>query len=137
VVKGAVLKGMGLGTEPCIKVTKSLRHYGFSLSESYAEYKHNNAKTVVDPFHGRKVATNQLEWVIKKGSVILPNEPIRQTLSMGCNFTRANLGAGASVRFVFVATAELSPPSSLENLPRSWYFLLKFMTSINKRNRPE
>jgi predicted RNA binding protein YcfA (HicA-like mRNA interferase family) len=109
---------MGMGTAAPKKVEKCLRHYGFSLSESYAHYKHNNAATVVDPFHGRRVATNQLEWVVKKGSVILPDAPIQQKLSMGCNFTQRNIDTGASVRFIFVATAQNNPPTCLDQLPR-------------------
>jgi hypothetical protein len=107
-----------MGTEPCKKVGKCLRHYGFSLSESYAHHKHNTAKTVIDPFHGRRVATNQLEWVVKKGSVILPDAPIQQKLSMGCKFTQSNIDKGASIRFIFVATVLNNPPSCLEELPR-------------------
>jgi hypothetical protein len=125
-VKGAVLKGMGMGTEPCKKVDKCRRHYGLSLTESYAHYKHNNATTVVDPFHGRRVATDQLEWVIKKGSVILPDAPIQKTLTLSCRFTPQNIDTGANVRFVFVATDQGNPPSTLAQLPRGKCKHVKF-----------
>lgn len=114
---------MGIGMDVAPKVKPCPRHYGMCVSEAYADWRHDSDRTVTDRFLGRQVVPDQLIWLIRKGDVILPDEPIVSTFAITYIFTRRALEAGDSVRTIFVATDMVTPPSSLSELPRGTAYL--------------
>ncbi|KAH0537284.1 hypothetical protein FGG08_005909 [Glutinoglossum americanum] len=118
VVKGAVLRGMGIGMDVPVPVMSCPRHYGICISQVYADWMHNGETTVIDSFNRRQVVPKQLIWLVRRGDVILPGRPIVSTFSTDCKFTRRHLELGESVRMTVVATAIENPPSNLSDLPR-------------------
>ncbi|KAI9777865.1 MAG: hypothetical protein M1839_008542 [Geoglossum umbratile] len=123
VVKGAVLKGMGIGADMPYRLRSCPRHYGVCVSQIYADWAHDSARVVIDEFHGRQVVRDQLIWLVQRGDVILPDKPVVSTFSIGYRFTPRHLELGESVRMVIVATALERPPSNLSDLPRGKEYL--------------
>jgi hypothetical protein len=126
VVKGAVLRGMGIGMDVAAKAMPCPRHYGICVSQIYADWSHSSEHTVTDHFHGRQVVPNQLAWLIRKGDVILPGGPIVSTFGVECRFTSSQLDLGEDMRIIFVASAADNPPSSLSTLQRGKAYLPYF-----------
>lgn len=62
--------------------------------------------------------SEQLVWLVRKGDLILPDEPIVSRFDLEGNFTSKHLISGKSMRIVFVASAIDNPPSTLAELPR-------------------
>jgi hypothetical protein len=122
-VKGAVLRGMGIGMDVAPQVRPCPRHYGISVSQIYADWRHNSERTVTDRFHGKQVAPEQLVWLVRKGDVILPDRPILSTFSVECRFTSKQRESGQNLRITFAASAIDNPPPSLFDLPRGTAYL--------------
>ena len=125
-MKGAVLRGMGIGMDVAVKVKPCPRHYGICVSQMYAGWKHNSEKAVADRFHGRQVVPEQLMWLVRKGDVILSDEPIVSTLIVDCRFTSKHLESKGSMGIIFVTSTNENPPSDLSNLPRGTVYLPYF-----------
>ena len=51
------------------------RSYGVSVSESFSEIRHSRQDFVVDPITRTATAKEQLMWLIKKGDLILSDDP--------------------------------------------------------------
>lgn len=102
-----------MGMEVAAKVNSCPRHYGICVSQIYAEL------TDVDRSSRRQVVTKQLVWLVRRGDVILPGEPIKSKFDLECRFTSKHLKLGKSMRITFVASGIDNPPSSLAELPRS------------------
>jgi hypothetical protein len=117
VVRGAVLRACGVGMSPPEPSKASPKHYGFSISESYADYKHVGAPTMKNKVTGQRVASNQLSWIIRKGDLILPGQPLRQTFVMNCTFETSKVQGNESVRLTFVGANMDEPPATLQGLP--------------------
>ncbi|KAI9868848.1 MAG: hypothetical protein M1813_004699 [Trichoglossum hirsutum] len=116
VVKGAVLRGMGVGMDALHKARTCPRHYGICTSQVYAGWRDCNARTFRDGFDGRQMVPEQLIWLVQRRNIILPNKPIESTFDIQCKFAR--LGSGESVQMIVAATAMEKPPSNLSDLPR-------------------
>jgi hypothetical protein len=97
------------------------RHYGLCVSESYAEYKHSGHEAVKDQFHGRKIVPEQLIWIVKKGDLILPDEPLKRKFGLSCKFSYSQISNNEKVRLTFVGTESQEPPSRLRVLPKGEY----------------
>lgn len=120
IVKGAVLRGFGVGMKTGPPVTWCPRHYGISLSSTYEEWQHLGEQVVKDTFDGRVKVKDRMVWLVKKGDAILPPpyEPITQSYAIRWYFTQADYEAGKKVRVTFAATTYDDPPSSMAGLPR-------------------
>ncbi|KAI9786203.1 MAG: hypothetical protein M1839_007613 [Geoglossum umbratile] len=118
VVKGAVLRGMGIGMDVPARLRSCPRHYGICLSQIYADWRHDGAEAVADWFHGRQVVPRQLIWLVQRGDVILPDGPIVSTYSIDWKFTPKHLESGQSVQMTVAATALEIAPTNMSSLPR-------------------
>lgn len=110
VVKGAVLRGMGMGMTVAAKVYKCRRHYGICVSQISAEL------TDVDRLSRSQVVTEQLVWLVRKGDLVLPDEPTVSRIDLECRFTSKHLTLGTSMRLKFVASAMDNPPLTLAEI---------------------
>lgn len=119
VVRGAVLAGIGMGIPIPPKVSRCLRHYGVCVAEEYKHWQHFEQDQVSDVFHGRPMARDPLIWKVRKGDLILPNEPIIKVFAINCKFTDpAHQPVDQTVNIKFVATALDDLPLKLSQLPR-------------------
>lgn len=119
VVKGAVLRGMGIGMAPSGKVVSCPRHYGLCVSHKYQAWRNLNDNTIQDSFHGGTMVPDQLVWLIRQGDAILPDRPTISSFTLRCKFTPTQYENGNSVRVTFVATNLLTPPTILAKLSQS------------------
>lgn len=118
-----------MGMEVAAKVNSCPRHYGICVSQIYAEL------TDVDRSSRRQVVTEQLVWLVRRGDLILPDEPVVSRFDLECRFTSKHLDLGKSMRIIFVASAIDNPPSRLTELPKCtatlfFSFILFFLKSI-------
>lgn len=65
-----------------------------------------------------QLVTGRLVWLIRRGDLILPDEPIVSRFDLECNLTSKYLKLGKSTRIIFVASAIDNPPSTLAELPQ-------------------
>ena len=70
------------------------RSYGVSVSESFSEIRHNDQDHFVDPLTKKSMAKEQLMWLIKKGDLILSDEPRVVKQSFTKNFSEMDLRKG-------------------------------------------
>jgi len=89
VVRGAAIFGIEKPVLPSMSACS--RSYGVSVSESFSNIRHN----VKDHFiHKVPMAMEQLLWLIKKGDLILSNEPrvVKQNFSKSFSETETRTG---------------------------------------------
>jgi hypothetical protein len=118
IVKGAVLRGMGVGTAPAPHVRSCPRHYGICVSHKYEEWQNLGENTVRDSFHGQRMVPDHLSWLVRQGDAILPTEPIDERLGVRCKLTKQQYALGSSLRITFVASGNPDPPTTMANLSR-------------------
>ena len=75
VVRGAVAKGLQMGTGNPISIRKCRRHYGVSVSQPFSSFKHAEENVYVDPFDGERKSRGQMIWLLKKGDALFSNQP--------------------------------------------------------------
>lgn len=119
IVKGAVLRGMGVGMAAAPTIRSCPRHYGICVSHKYEEWKNLGEATVKDAFHGQRMVPDQLFWLIRQGDAILPFDPIITQFGVRCKFTKQQYDLGSSVRITFVASSILEPPSTMGSFSRA------------------
>jgi len=73
VVRGAAIFGIEKPVLPAMSA--SSRSYGVSVSESFSEIRHSVQDRFVHPIARAEMAMEQLLWLIKKGDLILSDEP--------------------------------------------------------------
>jgi hypothetical protein len=123
---------MGIGMDAAVSARPCPRHYGICASQMYADWRHSREEAVKDRFHGRQVVPDQLIWIIRKGDVILPGEPIASTISVECRFTSRHLDSGENMRVTFVTSTSENPPSNMSSLPRGTAYLPYFSLSTSR-----
>ncbi|KAI9769806.1 MAG: hypothetical protein M1840_003800 [Geoglossum simile] len=116
VVKGALLRVIGIGTEALPKAGTCPRHYGICTSQEYAGWRDGNMRTITDGFDGRRMVPEQFIWLVQKGDIIIPNKPIETTFDIQCKFTNRHRELGESVQMGIAATALEKPPLNLSSL---------------------
>lgn len=121
IVKGAVLRGMGVGTAPAPTVRSCPRHYGICVSHKYEEWQNLGENTVKDSFHGQRMVPDHLSWLVRQGDAILPTEPIDERLGVRCKLTKQQYALGSNLRITFVASSNPEPPSTMANLSRGMF----------------
>lgn len=119
VVRGAVLTGIGMGIPIPPKVSNCPRHYGICVAQEYKDWQHQEQEEISDLFHGRRMARDPLIWMVGKGDLILPDEPIVNQFTINCKFTAsAHRAPDKTVGIKFVASNQDDLPSRLSQLRR-------------------
>ena len=75
-----------------VKVKSCPRHYGIRVSRTYADPMGVDRSSKKQP----EVVTKQLIWLVRKGDLILRDEPIVSTFDLECKFTSKHLKMGQS-----------------------------------------
>jgi len=85
-VRGAVAKGLeGPGRAPVL-ARKCRRHYGTGYSEYFVYGKHKEDDSFTCRFTGRKLARNQMEWLLTKGQNLSTKAESHARLSFQTDF---------------------------------------------------
>ncbi|KAI8665736.1 hypothetical protein NCS56_01010700 [Fusarium sp. Ph1] len=122
VTQGSVLRVMGLGASQPTAVQACPRHYGIAASEEWSQWRHGGKgqkSPVKDQVHGHKMAVGQITWLVRKGDVIIPDNPIKTTQPVTCAFKDDYLGGSSTARITFCATTMTDAPTALDQLPES------------------
>jgi len=112
VVQGAVLCGAGIGVKNAVHVRSCPRHFGVVGSEVLTSWKHPyvNVDIGADEVHGTNMAMNQIKWLIQKGDVLIPGQPIEGSCVIECSIRRHNLYDGTTLWVTICATDSDEPP---------------------------
>ncbi|KAK1754394.1 hypothetical protein QBC47DRAFT_383808 [Echria macrotheca] len=145
VVKGAIIKSLGLYTEKLPFVRACPRDYGIKIRSQYAAYKHNPDEVQVD-VEGMTWATDQIRWFIRNGDVIFPDKPL--VMMYDCHWsmrasefpgtqTKRSPGApqpsDAAIRdVVFIASSESPAPTRFDALNPSSSQVLSLRCDLTK-----
>lgn len=111
---------MGLGASQPTAVQACPRHYGIAASEKRSQWRHGGKgqkSPVKDQVHGHKMAVGQITWLVRKGDVIIPDNPIKTTQPVTCAFKDDYLGGSSTARITFCATTMTDAPTALDQLP--------------------
>jgi hypothetical protein len=122
VVRGAAIFGIEKSTNKPISTMRACtRSYGVSLSLPFSEVAHNIKDRFVDPLTKVAMAQGQLQWLIKKGDVILSSEPKEATSEYTINFTETSPKSGS----IQIYTYDEEDIDTLDRLSTSRNGLLK------------
>ena len=75
---------------------------------------------MVDPFHNRKMVPGQLIWLVRKGDLIRPGEPITKTFGLKCRMDDKQYTEGHTIRETFVSTDLDDPPDAVAEFPETY-----------------
>lgn len=117
-MRGAILKGMGVGSNLATRVEICPRHYGVCLDETYNEsnLEHDREVTERSNLTNRDLVRGRIKWMVKKGDVILPDSPIISSVDFESHVSMAQYDRGVKVRVTFVATSLPDPPNNISEL---------------------
>ncbi|KAF2395573.1 hypothetical protein EJ06DRAFT_268430 [Trichodelitschia bisporula] len=118
VAKGAVLKAIGMGAGIASKVWICRRSYGVCVSRSYENWRDFKQKAVKNAYHGQRQVTDQITWMVNKGDVIFPGDPLIQRYPIRLNFTKKHYEEGGKLSLDFTTTGMDDPPTVLRELPQ-------------------
>jgi hypothetical protein len=106
------------------------RSFGVSVNSLYSDIDHNPKDQVVDPLTKNTMAEKQLVWLIKKGDLILSNEPKIVKTTFNRNFTEQDTRTG---KFQIYAFDGDDLPDRLANAQNgsSFVFLFSAFLSAN------
>lgn len=88
VAKGAVLMGLQLGCWIPPPSKKCPFHVGVVLSQRFMHYEHHRRQRYTDSFDDVPRGNDNVKWVISKGDLIAPDEPISKTLRLVTKMTQ-------------------------------------------------
>ncbi|KAH7126600.1 hypothetical protein B0J11DRAFT_613987 [Dendryphion nanum] len=126
VSRGAVLAGAGVGTTKPPPVREAPRYYGFSITKVHEDWKDGTSADLVENhFDHRTMVPDPMTWLVRRGDLILPNEPITRQMEVDIRFTNAMKKHNTTVQMIFVAArldAALTenpegPPARLMDVP--------------------
>ncbi|KAI4698491.1 hypothetical protein J4E81_005714 [Alternaria sp. BMP 2799] len=86
VVRGAAVKGLEDGSNNAVLKRKSRRYYGTPYSIPFNRRVHDNRDVYHDPFDGRKMAYNQMSWLLKKGQDLHASKATHATVDLYPHF---------------------------------------------------
>ncbi|KAK3386885.1 hypothetical protein B0H63DRAFT_508806, partial [Podospora didyma] len=118
-VRGAVIHALGGITPRPTPVRRAPHHHGIVRREAYDRSRHIDEDWERHPVDARQQATEQIEWLVKKGDPIFSDTktPRHERLLLVRKFVPKDITAAKVCRVVFVACGEDSPPSRLQDLP--------------------
>lgn len=117
VALGAVLKGIGVGAAlpPVVKV--SPRHYGIVCDHTYQSHlDHDHAELDNNRLTDETMARRQVMWMVRKGDLLVPGEPVVRDLEVAAEFKGSDESAGKRCRISFVASESDNPATQLLGL---------------------
>ncbi|KAI4660944.1 uncharacterized protein J4E79_005512 [Alternaria viburni] len=82
VVRGATAKGLEGSDNNAVLKRKSRRYYGTPYSLPYSRRLHDKRDIYYDPFDGRKMAYNQMSWLVKKGQDLHASKAMHATVDL-------------------------------------------------------
>ncbi|EAT86144.2 hypothetical protein SNOG_06313 [Parastagonospora nodorum SN15] len=85
VARGAAAKGLE-GKDGAILARKSRRHYGTSMSAPFSRRKHRASEAYYDEFDGRKMAMDQMEWLVAKGQDLKADQATHASATVSSSF---------------------------------------------------
>lgn len=90
VVRGAVIFGVEKATSPSIvSMSACPRSYGVLVRQPYSKVNHDPKDFQKDQALNKDMAQDQLEWLIKKGDLVLSNEKMEVNIVFERNLTQA------------------------------------------------
>ncbi|KAI0127153.1 hypothetical protein BJ170DRAFT_363890 [Xylariales sp. AK1849] len=106
VVKGAVLRGMGIGIKASPPVRPCPRHYGISVRGP-----HDKLSRTDRPY--------SVIWKVSKGDMLHPQLLRMSSLKTSCSFSDNQVQSNSTIRITFVATSSDRPPSRYSDISHS------------------
>lgn len=108
------------------------RSYGVSVSEVFSETRHQGKDLVIDPHTGKLMAKEQLMWLIKKGDLILSDEPkvVKQQFTKNFSATDQRKGQINLYAYDYDDLPERLWNAQNGNLMLLWSFSPYFLTSL-------
>ncbi|RMZ73776.1 Hsp70 family chaperone [Pyrenophora seminiperda CCB06] len=97
IARGAVAKGLEGDGRTQIKNRKCRRYYGSAYSIPFIPGKHRESDSYISEFEGIKRATNQAEWMLKKGQDLAVNATSHGSFTLHQDFWPSNLSRVASL----------------------------------------
>ncbi|PSN60997.1 Hsp70 family protein [Corynespora cassiicola Philippines] len=85
IVRGAAAKGLE-GDGNAVLMRKCRRHYGTPCSRPFVHEIHSEADSYISEYSGLKFATNQMQWLIKKGSDLHTSKETHAVTSLEIQF---------------------------------------------------
>lgn len=131
VVRGAVLSSL---EQNVVASRKAARHYGIVCSESWDRTKHSLQNKFWSTTRGEWMATNQIQWHVKRGQDLKPQKPL--LLSFDVHFDDEDGYPEHTTSKIIVSDAEIAPQefnvtvetrilctlkSSLDIVPRKYF----------------
>lgn len=77
------------------------RSYGVAMSKPFSGIEHDSKDLAIDPLTRTQIAEGQLLWLIKKGDLILSDQPKETRSTFNMNFTEEGLRTGAIPIYVY------------------------------------
>lgn len=87
--------GLQLGCEIPPLCNKCPFHVGALVSEPFLDHAHLSEQRYTDTFDGEFRAKDNIKWVIPKGDLIAPDEPIKKTLRLVTKMSQAGHRPGS------------------------------------------
>ena len=75
VVMGAVAKRIEQNDGDCVYMSPCKRNFGIVVNRKWSDYRHKTRDSFQDGKDGKWRARDQMEWLLRKGDLILSNEP--------------------------------------------------------------
>ena len=75
VVMGAVAKRLELNQGDCVYMTPCKRNFGIVVNRRWSDYRHKTRDSFQDPKDGKWRARDQMDWLLRKGDLILSGKP--------------------------------------------------------------
>jgi hypothetical protein len=89
VVRGAVVYGIEKAAHPMRTMMETCpRSYGVMLNRAYSGLRHNRKDRYTDPATNRVMAQGQMTWLIKKGDLVLSDNPKEAEQEFSFKFKR-------------------------------------------------
>jgi hypothetical protein len=103
------------------------RSYGVVVDAPFSDITHNIRDRVERPLFKIATAKDQLMWLIKKGDLILSNQPKEVTATFIKNFTETDPRTGSIPIYVYDGDSDILPESLANSMDGSLVsFLLTF-----------
>jgi hypothetical protein len=121
VVKGAVLRRVQQQRLDNVEMTACSRSYGILMNRKWSSFLHERRDYLQDPWDGKNKAKNQIEWMLRKGDLLLAGERQVET-----HFNRKFRMKSDTVRQLRLVLYDGDDaPGALADLPSSTYLNLK------------
>ena len=94
------MMGLGMGGDRLVPVTGCPYHVGLVAAERFTSYDHEEAQRYTDSFDDVDRAKDNIKWIIAKGDLISPDQPIEKSTKVVWK-TRPNGKKAGRVQLVF------------------------------------